>query len=150
MEYMLCINSLKHIWLFETLGTVARQAPLPVGFSRQEYWSGFPFPPPEDLPSNPGIEPASPASPALTGRFFYHWATSEVPLMECSSGNGQLSYPLLPHQNIHINSIIPSNLMLSNATLEHQIFLESLPYSRSSASVSPIPISPSPPLQQEN
>ena len=39
------------------------------GFSRQEYWSGLPFLPPGDLP-NPGIEPASPESPALAGRFF--------------------------------------------------------------------------------
>ena len=46
--------------------TVARQAPLSVEFSRQEYWSGVPFPPPGDLP-DPGIEPAY---PALTGRIF--------------------------------------------------------------------------------
>ena len=39
-------------------------------FSRQEYWSGLPFPPPGDLP-NPGIETGSPASPALAGRFFF-------------------------------------------------------------------------------
>ena len=40
--------------------TVARQAPLSMGFSRQEYWSGLPFPSPGDLP-NPGIEPGCPA-----------------------------------------------------------------------------------------
>ena len=39
------------------------------GFSRQEYWSGFPFLPPGDLPHS-GIEPVSPSSPALAGRFF--------------------------------------------------------------------------------
>ena len=39
--------------------TAARQAPLSMGFSRQEYWSGLPFPSPRDLP-NPGIEPGSP------------------------------------------------------------------------------------------
>ena len=50
--------------LFATLWTVVRQAPLSMGFSRQEYWSGFPFPPPRDL-SDPGIEPVSSASPAL-------------------------------------------------------------------------------------
>ena len=49
--------------------TVPRQAPLSIGFSRQEYWSGLPFPSPEDLP-NPGIESMSPVSPALAGRFF--------------------------------------------------------------------------------
>ena len=48
--------------------TVAPQAPLFIGFSRQEHWSGLSFPPPEDLP-DPWIEPESLASPALTGRF---------------------------------------------------------------------------------
>ena len=43
--------------------------PLSVGLSQQEYWSGLPFPFPGDLP-DPGIEPMSPASPALIGRFF--------------------------------------------------------------------------------
>ena len=50
---------------FVTLWTVARQAPLSMGFSRQEYWSGLPFPTPGDLP-DPGIEPVS---PVLAGRF---------------------------------------------------------------------------------
>ena len=48
---------------------VAHQAPLSMGFSRQEYWNGLPFPPLGDL-SNPGIEPVSSASPALAGGFF--------------------------------------------------------------------------------
>ena len=47
-----------------TLWTLTHQAPLSMGFSRQEYWSGLPCPPPEDLP-DPGIKPVSPASPAL-------------------------------------------------------------------------------------
>ena len=47
-------------------GAIAQQAPLSMGFSRQEYWSGLPFPPPGHLP-DPEIEPAS---PALAGRFF--------------------------------------------------------------------------------
>ena len=46
--------------------TVTHQATLPMGFPRQEYWSGLPFPPPEDLP-NPGIEPESSSSPTLAG-----------------------------------------------------------------------------------
>ena len=45
--------------------TIARQAPLSMGFSRQEHWSGLPFPSPGDLP-NPGIEPSSPALQADT------------------------------------------------------------------------------------
>ena len=52
-----------------TLWTAVCQAPLSMGFSRQEYWSGLPFPPPGDLP-DPGIEPVSLKSPVLAGRFF--------------------------------------------------------------------------------
>ena len=55
--------------LFVTPWTVALQAPLSMGFPRQQYWSGLPLPPPRDLP-DPGIEPVSLESPALTGGFF--------------------------------------------------------------------------------
>ena len=51
--------------LFATPWTVAHQAPPSMGFSRQEYWSGVPFPSPEDLP-NPEIKPGSPALQADT------------------------------------------------------------------------------------
>ena len=51
---------LSHVRLFETQWTVAHHARLSMGFSRQEYWSGVPFPSPEDLP-DPGIELRSPA-----------------------------------------------------------------------------------------
>ena len=54
------VKSLSPIPLFATPWTVAYQAPPPVGFSRQEYWSGLLFPSPGDLP-NPGIKPGSPA-----------------------------------------------------------------------------------------
>ena len=54
---------------FATLWTAACQASLSKGFSRQEYWSELPCPPPEDLP-DPGIEPMSLMSPALAGVFF--------------------------------------------------------------------------------
>ena len=57
------------VQLFATLWTVACQAPLSVGFCRQEYGRGLPCPPPGDLP-NPGIEIVSPMSPALAGGFF--------------------------------------------------------------------------------
>ena len=65
------------VWLFVTLWTVARQASLFVGFSRQEYWSGLPCPPPGALP-NPGTEPSSLRSPALAGGFFTTRATWEA------------------------------------------------------------------------
>ena len=67
-------QSLSGVQLFETPWTVACQVPLPMGFFRQEYWSGLQFPPPGDLP-DPGIKPASPESPELAGRFF----TAEPP-----------------------------------------------------------------------
>ena len=57
-------QSLSSVWLFATLWTVAHWAPLSMGFFRQEYQSGLPFPPPGDLP-DPGIKPTSPISPAL-------------------------------------------------------------------------------------
>ena len=55
---------LNYVQLFATLWTVICHTPLSIGFSRQEYWSGLPFPPPEDLP-DPGIKPKSHVSPAL-------------------------------------------------------------------------------------
>ena len=54
------VKSLSRVRLFAALWTVAHQAPPSMGFSRQEYGSGLPFPSPEDLP-DPGIEPRSPA-----------------------------------------------------------------------------------------
>ena len=60
------VKSLSRVRLFATSWTVAHQAPLSMGFARQEYWSGLPFPSPGDLP-NPGIKPMS---PALAGGFF--------------------------------------------------------------------------------
>ena len=60
-----------------TLWTVARQTPLFMGFSSQEYWSGLLFPPPEDLPDL-GIEPKSFTSPTLSDGFFTTSATWEA------------------------------------------------------------------------
>ena len=59
------VKSPSHVWLFVTQWTVAYQAPPSMGFSRQEYWSGLPFPSPGDLP-NPGIKPGFPALTADT------------------------------------------------------------------------------------
>ena len=66
-----------HVRLFATRWTVARKAPMSMGFSRQEYWSGLPCPPPGDLP-DPGIELTSAASPALTAGFFTTSTTWEA------------------------------------------------------------------------
>ena len=59
-----------HTCLFATPWAVACQTPLSMGFPRQEYWSGFPCPPPGDLP-HPGIKPASLMSLASAGIFFF-------------------------------------------------------------------------------
>ena len=66
------VKLLSPVRLFATLWTVAHQAPQSMRFSRQEYWSGLPFPSPGDL-SNPGIEPRSPALQADA-------LTSELPV----------------------------------------------------------------------
>ena len=60
------LSHFSHVGLFATPWTAAYQAPLSMGFSGQEYWSGLPFPSPGDLP-HLGIEPMS---PALAGSFF--------------------------------------------------------------------------------
>ena len=71
----MCTQSLSCVQLFVAPWTEARQAPLSMEFPRQEYWSGFPFPLPEDLPDT-RIEPVSPAlastSPCIDRRILYH------------------------------------------------------------------------------
>ena len=72
-------ESLQSCRLFATLWTVACQAPLSMGFSRQEYWNGLPCPPLWSLP-NPRIKPTSLLSPALAGEFFTAGSTWETPI----------------------------------------------------------------------
>ena len=71
------VKQLSHAGLFVTLWAIAYQAPLSMGFSRQDHWSGMPFPSSGHLPDS-GIEPTSPASPALSGRFFTTSASWEA------------------------------------------------------------------------
>ena len=80
MVNVCALSRVSHVQLCVTLWTIARQAPLSMGFSRQEYWSGLPCPPPGDLP-NPGIKPESLMSPALVGRFFTTISTWEAQWM---------------------------------------------------------------------
>ena len=72
------LSCFTHVQLFATPRTVAHQAPLSKGFSKQEYWSGLPHPSPGDLP-DPMIETMSLMSPALAGRFFTTSTTWKVP-----------------------------------------------------------------------
>ena len=75
----LCDQLLSHVRLFAFPRTIDCKAPPPKEFSRQEYWSGLPCPPPGNL-SDPGIEPISFMSPALAGRFFTTSTTWESPI----------------------------------------------------------------------
>ena len=68
------LSRFSHVWLFATLWTVAHQAPLSKGLSRQEYWSGLPCPPLEDLP-NPRDRTGISSISCIAGGFFTHWAT---------------------------------------------------------------------------
>ena len=63
------LSPFSRVRLFATLWSIAHQTPLIMRFSRQEYWSGLPCPPPGDLP-DPGIKPVSLSSPTLAGGFF--------------------------------------------------------------------------------
>ena len=80
LHVMCVLSHCSPVQLLATLWTVAFQAPLSMGFSRQEYWSGLPCPPRGDFP-DPGIEPTSLVSPALAGGFFTTSATWEAPYM---------------------------------------------------------------------
>ena len=106
--------------LFVILGTVAHQAPLSMGFSKQEYWSGLPCPPPGDLP-DPGIEPMSLTSPALAGRLFATRATWEAPQFcsayfnsICDYQQIQYAHTLLPK---YFFSNTPENFFTANQAL---------------------------------
>jgi len=85
-------QSLSPVQLFETPWTVVHQAPLPMAFPRQEYWSGLSFPPPWVL-LNAGIEPMSTAFPALAGKFFTTEPPGKSPAMLTHSLNSDL-WPL--------------------------------------------------------
>ena len=72
----MCAKSIQSCPTLRTAMDCSPQALLSMGFSRQEYWSGLPYPPPEDLP-DPGTEPVSLMSPALVGELLTVWATQE-------------------------------------------------------------------------
>ena len=86
---MRVLSRFSRVQLFATPWSVDDQTPLSMGFSRQEYWSGLPCPPPGDLP-DPGIEPASLMSPASAGGFFTTSTTGGNPpvLLPLSSYTG--------------------------------------------------------------
>ena len=91
ISYACMLSHFSHDQLFVTLWTVARQAPLPLGFSRQDYWSGLPSPPPGGLPC-PGVKLMSLTSPVLVDGFSTASATQEA-WVERSPGETN-GYPL--------------------------------------------------------
>ena len=84
-------SSLSCVPLLVIPWTVAHQDPLPMEFSRQEYWSWVPFPTPGDL-LNPRIKPTSLASPALAGGFFTTSAIWEA-LNNCNDSSNEKCFP---------------------------------------------------------
>ena len=91
LKSLLCacmLNCFSYVQLFAALWTVTRQAPLPMGFSRQEYQSGLPCPSPGDLP-DPGIEPGSPAW-QVDSLSLHHLGSPQKPTKQVS---GSLSKP---------------------------------------------------------
>ena len=74
------LSCFSRVWLLATLWTIACQVPLSMKFSRQEYWRGLPFPTPGNLP-DPGIKPASPASPTWAGGFLPLVPPGKSPLL---------------------------------------------------------------------
>ena len=93
--FFLCVCVFSHfscVWLFVTLQTVAHQAPLSMGFSRQEYWSGLSFPPP-GFRLHPGVEPGVPAMQADS-------SPTELPgkpNVLCRASNAHSSYNFKMH-----------------------------------------------------
>ena len=107
-----CACSLSCVSLFVTPCTIAHEAPQSMEFSRQEYWSGSPFPPPGDLP-NAGIEPTSSVSPALAGGFFTTEPPGKPTLMSicCKSDTEMHNHHLLSKR---LHGIVRKVLYLSN------------------------------------
>ena len=94
------LSHFSRVQLFATPWTVACQAPLSMGFSEQEYWSGLPCPPLGDL-LDPGIEPTFLISPVLVGGFFTTSATWEAQVKPYSMSN--LKYRLINYAKLVID-----------------------------------------------
>ena len=123
-KHVCMLSHFSHVRFCATLWTVARQAPLSIGFSRQEYWSGLPCSPTGDLP-NPGIEPASFMSPALASGFFTPSATWEA-LYRQICPNFFSNTKLTQTSPSQITSNFPKAVSLSSKHLQHLMCLSQL------------------------
>ena len=109
------LSCFSHVPLLATLWTVACQAPLSMGFSKQEYWSGLSCPSPGNLP-NPGIEPVSLTSPALAGRFL-----TSVPPRKSSNADWRTLCKILDQDSSKLKKISKSTERQKQAqTREHK------------------------------
>ena len=92
------LSCFSRVRLFVTQWTVAHQAPLSMEYSRQEYWSGLPFPSPEDL-LDLGVKPISFGFPELAGRFFTAEPLGKPinPVSQANSGNFLNSLVVIPY-----------------------------------------------------
>ena len=97
MRTVCMLSHFSCVRFFATPWTIAHQAPLSMGFFRQEYYSGLPGPPPGDL-ANPGIEPASPETPALQADSLRlsHWGSSKYVLLSERSQSEKIVYCTIP------------------------------------------------------
>ena len=115
-DIVLCIqNRFNCVWLFATLRTVAHQAPLFMGFSRQEYWSGLSCPPPGDLP-DPGSKPACLTSPA--GGFVTTSAAWRRSLY-----HSYMKYDHLGNWTQQDFSVLSLQLLMNLQTFQNEVFL---------------------------
>ena len=121
-----CAQLLSRVRLFAAPWTVAHHAPLYMGFSRQEYWSGLPPPPPGDF-SNPGIESASLMSLALAGKFFttsaicmtyLNWASGRAIWLQNPRSYHLCTSSALPWAHHIFLSYAPSGELVAGAQLE--------------------------------
>ena len=118
-ELLLLLCCVHHVWLFASPWTVAQKAPLSMGFPRQKYWSGLPFPSAGDF-SDPGMEPSSLASPELAGGFFttstkahYYYNIPLIGLLPT-----YVSWPSIIHLKVIRTSHFPSFKSSSNFLLD--------------------------------
>ena len=116
------LSCFSHVWLSVTLWTEAHQAPLSMGFSQQEFWSGLPCPPPRDLP-DPGIEPTSLMSPELAGRCFITSATWEARAVTTTCNDVWLLLKLTNTHHCHAHYPFPLNLQDKSLMMGERVFV---------------------------
>ena len=111
---LVIVQSLSHVRFFAIPWTVAHQAPLSMGFFRQEYWNGLPFPSPGDL-SDPGIQPGS---PALHADFLLSEPPGKpITIATTQKGSGTSTHPRhLPATATPVTMTIPESNAFQNIT----------------------------------